>query len=110
MGQVRVSVEFKQNFDIWSEEVLYQKTWSQEEMEGFKKILRESELADGPDLLRDQMVHYTPEGLEKPSAIDDPKERFRFWNQYFASEAQRIQSIRLIGEGVSDRIKQRKAA
>jgi hypothetical protein len=90
MAEVKVTKQFKDNFDIWANFVVDRGEWSQEEIEGFKQLLREYELADGPDRLRDDLVHYTPEGTEKPSAINDPKERYRYWDRFFAQKAAEI--------------------
>ena len=95
MAEVKVTKQFKDNFDIWANFVVDRGEWSQEEIEGFKQLLREYELADGPDRLRDDLVHYTPEGKEQPSAINDPKERYRHWDRFFAEKAVEITALYL---------------
>lgn len=112
MADVRVTKQFKENFDLWAADVVDAKTWTAEEVEGFKKLMREYELADGPDRLRDTLVHYTPEGNEAPSAIDDPKKRFEYWDNYFASQAGHIKQRQAMAAGVALRVSNpvRKAA
>lgn len=112
MAEVRVTREFKENFDLWATDVVDQRTWTKEEIDGLKGLMREYELADGPDRLRDKLVFFTPEGQEQPAAIDDPKERFQYWNRFFAEQAHDIRRRQLLGAGVSDRMRKpmRKAA
>ena len=112
MAEVRVTKQFKENFDLWAADAVESKRWDQDEIEGFKKLMREFELADGPDRLRDDLVHYTPEGVEQPRAIDDPKKRFEYWNDYFAAMAGEIRSRQAMAAGLALRMSQpmRKAA
>ena len=90
MAEVRVTKQFKENFDLWAADVIACGDWTQEEMDEFKVLMRQYELADGPDRLRDTLVAYTPEGKEIPVAINDPKERYRHWDEYFAGRANDI--------------------
>ena len=96
---VRVTKQFKDDFDFVMAEYVAQGTWTTEEVEGLKKLMREYELADGPDRLRDKLIHYA-NGEPKPSAIDDPKERYEFWAAYFADEAKIIRSAPVSGINV----------
>jgi len=78
--------------------------WTVEEMEGDKAsddemialglrgILRKYELADGPDRMRDTLVHRLPDGSEVGSAINDPQARVALWDAYFADEAEMIRA------------------
>lgn len=93
---VRVTKQFKDDFDFVMAEYVAQGTWTPEEVEGLKQLMREYELADGPDRLRDKLIHYV-NGEPKPSAIDDPKERYEFWAAYFADEARIIRSAPVSG-------------
>lgn len=99
MAEVRVTKQFKENFDLWASDVVAFGDWTTEEIDGFKRLLREHELADGPDTLRDTLVHYTPDGHEKPSAINDPKERYQYWSSYFQSKADEIRRRQMVGVG-----------
>lgn len=112
MAEVRVTKEFKENFDLWAEDAIDYKDWTADGIDGLKKLMREYELADGPDRLRDTLVHFTPEGKEQPSAINDPKERYGYWNRFFAEKANEIRRRQLIGQGLQTKIqhKARKAA
>lgn len=93
MAEVKVTKQFKDNFDLWAGFVVDRGEWTQEEIEGLKDLLRRYELADGPDRLRDDLVHYTPEGKEKPSAINDPKDRYKYWDRFFSDKADEIRSL-----------------
>lgn len=112
MAQVRVTRQFKENFDLWAEEAVSSGDWTQDQMDGLKEIMRKHELADGPDTMRDTLVNYTPEGVELPAAINDPKDRFDYWDKFFASKAAEIRSRQAMSAGIALRIKQqpRKAA
>lgn len=112
VAEVRVTKQFKENFDLWAADLVDAKTWTAEEVDGFKNLMREYELADGPDRLRDTLVHYTPEGNEAPSAIDDPKKRFEYWDNYFASQAGQIKQRHAMAAAANLRLKspERKAA
>ena len=112
MAEVRVTKQFKENFDLWAADVVEEKTWTLEEIDGFKKLMREYELADGPDRLRDDLVHYTPEGKEIPSAIDDPKARFEYWNNFFSAYAGQVKQRHAMAAAASLRLRthERKAA
>ena len=100
---IRVTKQFKDDFDFVMAEYVAQGTWTPEEVEGLKKLMREYELADGPDRLRDKLIHFV-NGEPKPSAIDDPKERYEFWAAYFADEAKIIRSAPV--SGINSRIRQ----
>lgn len=91
MATVRVTKQFKDDFDFVMADYVEQGTWTLEEVEGLKKLMREYELADGPDRLRDKLVHYVGEEA-RTSAIDDPKDRYNYWASYFADEAQIIRA------------------
>lgn len=105
MAEVRVTKEFKDNFDLWAADVVDRKEWTAEQIEGLKDVMRKHELADGPDTLRDTLVHYTPEGVEQPSAINDPKERFRYWNDFFAAKAAEIRFLQAMAAGAELRVR-----
>lgn len=93
MAEVRVTKQFKDDYDYVTAYWVSSNEWTQEEVDGLKELMRKFELADGPDRLRDDLVHYTAEGVEKPSAINDPKDRYKLWADWFADEARQIKSI-----------------
>lgn len=95
MAEVRVTKQFKENFDKWASFVVESGKWTQAEIDELKILMRNYELADGPDRLRDDLVHYTPDGVEKPSAINDPKERYAYWDRFFSMKAIEIDRLRL---------------
>jgi len=103
MGTVRVTKQFKDDFDFVMAEYIGQGTWTPEEVEGLKKLMREYELADGPDRLRDKLVHFVG-GEMRISAIDDPKARYDYWAAYFADEARIVRGYS--AGGINQRIRQ----
>jgi hypothetical protein len=95
MSQVRVTKQFKEDFDLWADHVIRTGAWTSEDVEGLKKLMREYELADGKDRLRDHLI-----------AIDDPKDRYNLWAAFFADEAASIRG----GAGINERIRNQIAA
>lgn len=108
---VRVTKQFKDDFDFVMAAYVDQGTWTLDEVEGLKHLMREYELADGPDRLRDKLVHFV-NGEMRVSAIDYPKERYEFWASYFADEARiiRMSSVSGSNDRIRQVIEQRKAA
>lgn len=104
MATVTVTKQFKDNFDTWAADVIERGEWTKAQMEGipghademqaigFKGILRKFELSDGPDRLRDTLMHRLPDGSYTKSAIDCPKRRFAAWDAYFSEQAEIIRS------------------
>lgn len=86
MAQVRVSKEFKEDFDTWANDRLHFKQFTQEEMEEMKGLLR-IDFAPGPDQLRAGYTFLNEQGVTIPATIDDHEERYRVWSEYFADEA-----------------------
>lgn len=86
MAQVRVSKEFKDDFDTWANDRLSFKQFTQEEMEELKGMLR-IDFAPGPDQLRAGYSFLNEKGITIPATIDDHEERYRVWSDYFAAEA-----------------------
>lgn len=99
MTTVTVTKQFRDNFEVWAKSVVESGEWTREQMEGvpghsdemqalgFKGILRKFELADGPDRLRDTLMHRLPDGSYTKAAIDCPKRRFAAWDSFFAEKA-----------------------
>lgn len=102
MATVTVSKQFKENFDLWANDVVETGEWTKAQIEGvpghedehirmgFKGILRAYELADGPDRLRDTLMFVLPDGSYTKAAIDCPKRRFAAWDAFFAEKADEI--------------------
>lgn len=104
MAEVRVTKKFKEDFDLWAADSVESGYWSQQEMDDFKEVMRKHELADGPDKLRDTLVLYTPQGKEIPAVINDPKDRYQYWADYFAGRANDIRLRMRINEGINERV------
>ena len=89
MAQVKVSKEFKEDFDTWSNDRLSSKQFTQEEMDEMKGLLR-IDFAPGPDQLRQGYEFLNEKGVTIPATIDDHEERYRVWSNYFKAEAEII--------------------
>ena len=69
-----VTRKFRDDFETWAARKVENGDFTSAEMSEFRELLRR-DLAHGPDTLR-----------EEPFAIDDPRERYRLWADYFAAE------------------------
>jgi hypothetical protein len=92
MAEVRVTKQFKDDFDTWAADRLSTGKFSQEEMDGFKAMLR-IDFAPGKDQLRDGLEAINAAGVVVPVAIDNHEERYRVWTAYFADEADQIRRL-----------------
>lgn len=124
MAEVRVTKQFKENYDLviadwiesgdWTEAKAYGVPGADDEFValGLIGLMRKYELADGPDRLRATLVNYTPDGKEQPAAIDSPKDRFDYWEKFFAAKAGEIRNRQSIQAGIELRmaLSKRKAA
>lgn len=86
---VRVTKQFKDDFEFVAAYWIEQGMWTAEEVEGLRGLMRKHELADGPDTLRDTLTHFD-KGNEKLSAINNPQERYELWRGFFDDEAKQI--------------------
>ena len=82
-----VTRKFKEQFDIWATRKLSDGDFTNQEMEDLKVLLRK-DFAPGPDQLREGLTFIKAAGVEVPATIDDHEERYRVWDEYFASENQ----------------------
>ena len=89
MADVRVTKQFKDDFDAWAADRLESGAFSQKEMDDFKAMLR-IDFAPGPDQLRAGYEVINAAGVAIPVAIDNHEERYRVWSVYFADEASQI--------------------
>ena len=80
-----VTKRFKEQFDIWAANKIADKSFSVEEMEELKGLLRK-EFSPGPDQLRAGQSIINAAGVEVPATIDDHEERYRVWDAFFAAE------------------------
>ena len=93
MADVRVTKQFKEDYDYVTSYWVSSGEWTQQEVDGLRQLMRDYELADGTDRLRDDLVHYTPDGEEQPSAINDPKDRYALWENWFHAKANDIRKL-----------------
>lgn len=89
MADIRVTKQFKDDFDTWAADRLSAGIFTQEEMDGLKAMLR-IDFAPGPDQLRAGYKVINAAGVTIPAAIDNHEERYRVWTAYFADEAAQI--------------------
>lgn len=87
-----VTRKFRDDFDLWAADRLARGGFTEGAMEEFKEMLRR-DLAPGPDQLREGLSVIIAAGVEVPAAIDDHRERYRLWADYFASEAEVINKL-----------------
>ena len=92
MADIRVTKQFKDDFDTWAADRLSTGQFSKEEMDEFKAMLR-IDFAPGPDQLRAGYETINAAGVTIPVAIDSHEERYRVWTAYFADEAAQIRRL-----------------
>ena len=88
----KVTRQFRDDFEIWAADRTERGEWTADEIEGLRAMLR-TDFAPGPDQLRAGVSVILAAGLEVPAAIDDHKERYRLWADYFAVEAEAIRAL-----------------
>jgi hypothetical protein len=86
-----VTRKFRDDFETWAASQLAKGNYTPADMEEFRDMLRR-DLEPGPDQLRAGMTIIIAAGVEVPAAIDDHEQRYRLWADFFASEAEAIQS------------------
>jgi hypothetical protein len=84
-----VTRKFRDDFECWAADRLARGEFTETDMEEFKELLRQ-DLAPGPDQLRKGLTVIIAAGVEVPATIDDPEQRYRYWADYFAAEAESI--------------------
>ena len=85
MADFKVTKRFKEQFDIWAANKIANGDFTNQEMEELKGLLRK-DFTPGPDQLRAGLTFIKAAGVEVQATIDDHEERYRVWDEYFASE------------------------
>ena len=88
---VKVTKQFKEDFDVWANCRLRHGDFTQDEMTEFKAMLR-IDMADGPDQLRQGLTLITAAGVEVPAMIDRVEDRVKCWTDYFSACANEIRT------------------
>lgn len=86
-----VTRKFRDDFDTWAADRIAAGTWTAQDIEELKGLLR-IDLAPGPDQLRAGLHLLNAAGVEVPATIDDHNERYRLWADYFAAEAETVRT------------------
>lgn len=86
-----VTRKFRDEFECWAADRLAKGEFTPADMEEFKEMLRQ-DLTPGPDQLRKGLTVIIAAGIEVPASIDDHEERYRFWSEFFAIEAEAIRN------------------
>lgn len=89
MATIRVSRQFKEDFDLWAKHKIDSGEFSQEEMAEMKEMMRK-DLMPGPDQLREGLTYINQAGVEVPAMIDDVNRRVELWTNFFADFANEI--------------------
>ena len=89
MSTVRVTKQFKDDFDTWANDRLKWGDFTPEDMTEFKELLRK-DMTPGPDQLRQGLTLITQAGVEVPAMIDKVEDRIKCWSDYFAACASEI--------------------
>lgn len=87
-----VTRKFRDDFECWAADRLARGEFTEADMAEFKDMLRR-DLAPGPDQLRDGLTVILASGVEVPATIDDHEERYRYWADFFAAEAEAIRAL-----------------
>lgn len=88
-----VTKKFRDDFELWAADRIAKCEWTSEGIEELRAALR-IDFAPGPDQLRAGCSIITAAGVEMPSTMDDHEERYRFWANFFAAEADAIRRLR----------------
>lgn len=91
MSKVTVTKQFKEDFDTWAAYRLKWGDFTDEEMTGFKEMLRK-DMAPGPDQLREGLTIITEAGVDVPAMIDNHEDRIKAWTDYFSACATEIRA------------------
>ena len=91
MANVRVTKQFKDDFDTWAADRLHFGDFTQQEMDEFKELLRK-DMTPGPDQLREGLTFITQAGVEVPAMINNVEDRIKCWADYFAACASEIRA------------------
>lgn len=91
MSQVRVTKQFKDDFDVWANNALRFGDFTKDEMTEFKEMLRR-DMQPGPDQLREGLEVITAKGIT-PAMIDNYEDRIKAWTDYFSIRANEIRQM-----------------
>lgn len=91
MSTVRVTKQFKDDFDTWANDRLKLGDFTPEDMTEFKELLRK-DMTPGPDQLRQGLTLITQAGVEIPAMIDKVEDRIKCWTDYFSACASEIRA------------------
>lgn len=91
MAQVRVTKQFKDDFEVWAADRLHYKDFTPEDMVEFKEMLRK-DMTPGPDQLREGLTLINQAGVEVPAMIDNYEDRIKAWTDYFSACASEIRA------------------
>lgn len=83
-----VTRKFRDDFEIWAADRIASGTWTSEEIEELKAMLR-VDFSPGPDQLRAGLTVISAAGVEVPAMIDDHEERYRLWSEFFSAKSAR---------------------
>lgn len=88
-----VTRKFRDDFETWAADRLAKGEFTPADMDEFKELLRR-DLEPGPDQLRQGLTVIIAQGVEVSAVIDDHEQRYRYWMDYFAAEAEAIHHLR----------------
>ena len=89
MAEVRVTKQFRDDFETWSANALKWGDFTRDDMAEFKEMLRQ-DMQPGPDQLREGLEIINAAGVTVPAIIDNYEDRIKCWTNYFAACAQQI--------------------
>jgi hypothetical protein len=90
-----VTKRFRDNFEVFAENRVASGAFSADEMDALRSLVRK-DLEPGPDQIRGAVDCLEIAGVKIPATIDDADERYRMWDDFFASEADDIATQRRI--------------
>lgn len=91
MATVTVTKQFKEDFDVWANDVLSSGEFTNDDMEELKTLLRK-DFQPGPDHLRDCYELIIAGGAKVPAAIDNYEDRIKAWTDFFSVCANEIRN------------------
>lgn len=91
MATVTVTKQFKEDFDVWANDVLSSGEFTNEDMEELKSLLRK-DFQPGPDQLRECYEQIIAGGVKVPAVIDNYEDRIKAWTDFFSACANKIRN------------------
>lgn len=83
------------NFETFAADRVAKGWFSADEVVDLRRAVKQ-DLRQGPDTLRQGIEFVTADGGTVPATIDDRDERYRLWDEFFASEAEDIKLHRRV--------------